>query len=134
MKMPRPTKKAEQGTPSSGNPITGLALTPARGGAITMSSLELVDFINEQRAQKAFLAGAPFPSKGHAKLEHKHFLDKVPEVLGEGSAEFSADLPDSYGRTRRGYRNRLIQGECFFVRNPDEARDMGSIAPKEMLQ
>ncbi|HCK4344801.1 TPA: phage antirepressor [Pseudomonas aeruginosa] len=71
---------------------------------LTMTSLELVGFVNAHRKQQAELAGQPFPSKGFAKLEHKHFLDKVPEVLGERSAEFSADLPDSYGRPRRGYR------------------------------
>ncbi|WFS20657.1 hypothetical protein P9K38_10075 [Pseudomonas sp. 905_Psudmo1] len=70
----------------------------------TMTSLELVDLINDYRKLQADAAGQRFPSKGFAKLEHKHFLDKVPEVLGERSAEFSADLPDSYGRPRRGYR------------------------------
>jgi len=79
-------------------------LTTIGGQAATMTSLELVDFINAHRQQQAEQAGQPFPSKGFAKLEHKHFLDKVPEVLGERSAEFSADLPDSYGRPRRGYR------------------------------
>jgi len=45
----------------------------------TMSSLEMVEFINSQRKQ------------GEAKLQHKHFLAKVPQVLGEeGSAKFSA--------------------------------------------
>lgn len=74
------------------------------GDAVTMTSLELVDFINDHRKLQAEQAGEEFPSKGFSKLEHKHFLDKVPEVLGERSAEFSADLPDSYGRPRRGYR------------------------------
>lgn len=72
--------------------------------AATMTSLELVDFINSHRQQQAEAAEQDFPSKGYAKLEHKHFLDKVPEVLGERSADFSADLPDTYGRPRRGYR------------------------------
>ncbi|MDG3857827.1 hypothetical protein L5B12_21695 [Pseudomonas aeruginosa] len=71
---------------------------------ITMTSLELVDFINAHRKAQAEAAGAEFPSKGFAKLEHKDFLEKVPVVLGERSAEFSANLPDSYGRSRRGYR------------------------------
>ena len=74
------------------------------GDAVTMTSLELVDFINNHRKGRAEQAGELFPSKGFSKLEHKHFLDKVSEVLGERSAEFSADLPDSYGRPRRGYR------------------------------
>lgn len=72
--------------------------------AATMSSLELVDFINAHRKQQADAAGQKFPSKGFAKLEHKDFLEKVPVVLGDRSEEFSADLPDSYGRPRRGYR------------------------------
>lgn len=71
----------------------------------TMTSLELVDFINDDRAARAQAVGSAFPSPGFAKLEHKDFLEKVPAVLGEEtSAEFSADLPDSYGRARRGYR------------------------------
>lgn len=45
MKMPHPTKKAEQGTPSSGNPITGFALTPAQSSAITMSSREIAEYV-----------------------------------------------------------------------------------------
>lgn len=44
-----------------------------------MSSLEMVEFINSQR------------KPGEGKLQHKHFLTKVPQVLGEvGSAKFSA--------------------------------------------
>jgi phage antirepressor YoqD-like protein len=48
------------------------------GNEITMTSLELVQFINNQRAV------------GEAELQHKHFLEKVPKVLGEGYAIFSA--------------------------------------------
>ncbi|SFY31287.1 phage antirepressor KilAC domain-containing protein [Azotobacter vinelandii] len=60
---------------------------------VTMTSLELVDFINSVRGEE------------EAELQHKDFLAKVPKVLGvETSAKFSADLPDSYGRPRRGYR------------------------------
>ena len=71
----------------------------------TMTSLELVDFVNDDRKARAQAVGAAFPSPGFAKLEHKDFLAKVPVVLGfERSEKFSADLPDSYGRTRRGYR------------------------------
>lgn len=70
----------------------------------TMTSLELVEFINEHRRACADVLGLPFPSRGFAQLEHKDFLEKVPSVLGDRSAEFSADLPDSYGRPRRGYR------------------------------
>ena len=65
-----------------------------------MTSLELVDFINAHREEAAVESG-----KGCVKLQHKHFLAKVPEVLGaETSAKFSADLPDSYGRLQPAYR------------------------------
>lgn len=56
---------------------------------ITMTSLELVDYINSERKEKALQAGAEFPSKGHAKLEHSDFLKKVLEVLGECAGNFS---------------------------------------------
>ncbi|MBK0115617.1 MULTISPECIES: phage antirepressor KilAC domain-containing protein [unclassified Delftia] len=80
------------------------AITAISAAVLTMTSIELVDFINDERKAKADAAGEPFPSKGFAKLEHKDFLEKVPYVLPQTSAEFSADLPDSYGRPRRGYR------------------------------
>ncbi|WP_293932155.1 hypothetical protein [Iodobacter sp.] len=44
-----------------------LCLTPA----VTLSSLELVDFINASRKE------------GEAELRHDHFMAKVPKVLGE---------------------------------------------------
>ncbi len=53
-------------------------VTSSNGNPVTMTSLELVDFINSQRKE------------GEAELQHKHFLEKVPLVLGEGCAEFSA--------------------------------------------
>lgn len=71
--------------------------------APTMTSLELVDFINDDRKLQAYAAGMSFPCEGYPKLMHKNFLAKVPEVLGTTSADFSADLPDGYGRARRGY-------------------------------
>lgn len=59
----------------------------------TMSSLEMVELINSMRKE------------GEAELLHKNFLAKVPVVLGEDtSAKFSADLPDAYGRPRKGYK------------------------------
>ncbi len=54
-----------------------------------MSSLEMVEYINEQRKQDALAAGSTFPSKGFAKLEHADFLKKVPEVLGVCAGNFS---------------------------------------------
>ncbi|WP_127958041.1 hypothetical protein [Serratia microhaemolytica] len=58
---------------------------------ITMTSLELVDYINTERAEKAKTAGADFPSKGHALLRHDQFMVKVPKVLGEASPKFLGD-------------------------------------------
>lgn len=55
----------------------------------TMSSLEMVEFINEHRKVLASIAMAKFPSKGFAKLEHADFLKKVPDVLGEHAGNFS---------------------------------------------
>lgn len=80
------------------------ALPKPQRQPVTMTSVEIVQFINDLRKEEAHDAGAAFPSDGHAILQHKHFLDKVPEVLGERSAEFSADLQDIYGRHRPGYR------------------------------
>ncbi|MDH1475798.1 phage antirepressor KilAC domain-containing protein [Comamonas thiooxydans] len=58
--------------------------------SITMTSLELVDFINEDRKARAESVGAKFPSPGFAKLEHADFLKKVPLVLGrEHAGKFS---------------------------------------------
>lgn len=74
------------------------------GQIATMTSLEIVDFINEDRRESAHAVGAPFPGQGFPALEHKNFLAKVADVLGETSAAFEADLPDGYGRPRRGYR------------------------------
>lgn len=75
------------------------------GGEVVMTSLELVDYINNHRSQQAEAAGASFPSKGFAKLQHKDFLAKVPKVLGAQTSEkFSAELPDSYGRLQPAYR------------------------------
>jgi phage regulator Rha-like protein len=54
----------------------------------TMSSLEMVEFINSQRAP------------GEAELRHADFLGKVPKVLGEPLNEkFRSIYKDSIGRT-----------------------------------
>jgi phage antirepressor YoqD-like protein len=45
---------------------------------VTMTSLELVQFINNQR------------DTGEPELLHKNFMQKVPSVLGEGCAKFLA--------------------------------------------
>ncbi len=57
---------------------------------VSMSSLELVDFINSKRATD------------EAVLQHKDFLAKVPRVLGKTqSAKFSADYRDTRGRLQK---------------------------------
>ena len=45
---------------------------------VTMTSLELVDYINSQRGE------------GESELRHSDFLAKVPNVLGGGERNFSS--------------------------------------------
>lgn len=69
----------------------------------TMSSLELVDFINIDRKERAHAAGVEFPSKGHAELQHNHFMAKVPEVLGDGAVKFLGTQTYGNNNTRNVY-------------------------------
>lgn len=46
------------------------------GTQVTMTSLELVQFINNQR------------EAGESELRHDHFMEKVQKVLGEGAPKF----------------------------------------------
>jgi len=75
---------------------------------VTMTSLELVDFINDVRASKAQLEGLPFPCKKFSKLSHRNFTAKVPKVLGGTCAKFLADVPFTTGQgavnTRKIYK------------------------------
>lgn len=76
---------------------------------ITMTSLELVDFINDDRRARAGAAGVKFPSQGFAYLQHADFLKKVPDVLGrEHAGNFSCmfDVVIGNGAVRQspGYR------------------------------
>lgn len=66
------------------------SLVPVIPGAsaVTMTSLELVDFVNGERKEAAIAAGQSFPSKGFAELRHDHFMAKVPEVLGVSAPKF----------------------------------------------
>lgn len=67
--------------------------------APTMSSLEMVDYINGDRKSKADALGLKFPCKRFTKIQHKHILAKTPKVLGEEhSAKFLAQYSDSTGR------------------------------------
>jgi hypothetical protein len=66
---------------------------PFKGGdAVTMISLELVDFINSHRAE-----GAP-------TLAHNDFLKKVPRVLKKDAGKFSHIYIDSMNRRQKCYR------------------------------
>lgn len=49
----------------------------------TMTSLEMVDYINADRKAKAESEGLNFPCKKYRLLKHNDFLKKVPKVLGE---------------------------------------------------
>lgn len=60
---------------------------------VTMTSLEMVDFINSQRGDDG------------SELRHRDLTAKVPKVLGEEMCEkFRTSLPDAYGREQPGYR------------------------------
>lgn len=83
---------------SKKNKILDVSKTP------TMTSLELVEYINADRKSKAEAEGLTFPCKKYRRLQHKHFLAKVPKVLGEiNSAKFSAEYMDSTGRRLPSY-------------------------------
>lgn len=83
-------------------------MLPTTSTPLTMTSLELVDFINEDRKARAQAVGAGFPSLGFAKLEHADFLKKVLQVLGQELAgKFSCKFVVATGnggeRTSPGY-------------------------------
>ncbi|MEB0133393.1 phage antirepressor KilAC domain-containing protein [Pseudomonas sp. CCI2.4] len=52
----------------------------------SMTSLELVDFINIRREAQAEKAGLPFPCGLYTRMVHHNFMVKVPKVLGSVSA------------------------------------------------
>jgi phage antirepressor YoqD-like protein len=69
------------------------ALVTMNNDTVTMTSLELVEFINSQR------------SEDEAELRHRDFTAKAPRVLGEEMSEkFRTSLKDAYGRDQPGYR------------------------------
>lgn len=57
----------------------------------TMTSLELVDYINADRKAKAETEGLSFPCKKYRKISHKNFFNKAQKVIGITSAKFLAD-------------------------------------------
>lgn len=58
---------------------------------VSMTSVELVDYINSERAE------------GESKLEHSDFLKKVPQVLGKDAGNFSSIYFDSMNRQKPCY-------------------------------
>lgn len=88
----------------SGQGLTQPEIGQAAISAPTMSSLEMVDYINANRKAKAEAEGLSFPCKKYRKLSHKNFMPKVLRVLGEiKSAKFLADYIDDKGRTQPCY-------------------------------
>lgn len=55
--------------------------------APTMSSLQMVEYINADRKAKAMAEEMTFPCKKYRKLRHADFTKKVPNVLGLGYAK-----------------------------------------------
>ncbi|PHM60917.1 Rha family transcriptional regulator [Xenorhabdus ishibashii] len=74
--------------------------------APTMTSLEMVDYINADRKAKAEAEGLTFPCKKYKKLRHSDFTKKVPKVLGEGCAKnFSHPIKNQQnGEIYPGYK------------------------------
>ena len=72
------------------SPMTDI-IVAGDGHAVTMTSLEMVEFINGQRGSN------------HAKLTHSDFLKKVPLVLGKDAGNFSSIYKDSMNRDKPCY-------------------------------
>ena len=86
--------------------------------APTMSSVEMVDYINAERKLKAESQGLKFPCKQFRKLEHRSFMKKVPKVLGGAAAKFFA--ADSYingtgGKVERDIYNFPKREACLMA-------------------
>ncbi len=47
----------------------------------TMTSLEMVDYINAERKSKAEAERLTFPCKKYRKLQHNNFMAKYPKFL-----------------------------------------------------
>lgn len=70
-----------------------MSIVKVQGGdAVTMTSLELVDFINSQREE------------GQAVLDHADLMKKVPKVLKKDAGRFSDIYLDSMNRRQKCYR------------------------------
>lgn len=86
--------------------LNGQGITHSEFGIVpTMSSIEMVDYINADRKKKAYSEGLEFPCKEFRMLKHNDFLKKVPKVLGENqSGKFFSDYIDGKGRAYPCYR------------------------------
>lgn len=73
------------------------ALMNRNQNIITMSSLELVVFINKHRDEMATM------DKPYIQLQHSDFLKKVPLVLGEDAGKFSSIYKDGANRDKPCY-------------------------------
>ncbi len=76
------------------------------GEAPTMSSIEMVDYINADRKSKSKSEGLTFPCRKYRKLEHRSFMKKVPKVLGDAAAKYFAT--DTYVNGTGGLVERDI--------------------------
>ena len=75
---------------SPNNPAPRFSQSENVARGVSMSSLELVEFINSKRKD------------GEPRLTHKNLIAKVPRVLGsDQSAKFSADYLDARSRTQK---------------------------------
>jgi len=85
--------------------LTGQGLPYAQNQEVTMSSLEMVAYINSDRQSKAEAEGLEFPCKKYRQLSHKNFMAKVPKVLGLTSAKYLADDEFTSGNGAKATRN-----------------------------
>ncbi|MGB5856517.1 MAG: phage antirepressor KilAC domain-containing protein [Oceanisphaera sp.] len=69
-------------------------------GELTMSSLELVEFINAERKWASVQAGY----QSYTHLRHADFLEKVPLVLGGDERNFPSIYFDSMNREKKCYK------------------------------
>lgn len=84
----------------------------------TMSSIEMVDYINADRESKAKSDGLTFPCRKYRKLEHRSFMNKVPKVLGGAAAKFFATdtyLNGTGGKVERDICNFPKREACLMA-------------------
>lgn len=98
--------------------LTGQGLPYAQNQEVTMSSLEMVAYINRDRQSKATEEGLEFPCKKYRKLEHRSFMGKVTKVLGGAAAKYFAT--DTYvngtgGKVKREIYNFPKREACLMA-------------------